>query len=196
MIGILLLIGPPIIQSSLIVCVNTELAERLLYPSSIVSCTIIAAFIFHVLKPRSFRWIALILVTAVFLIQSWHIERKWQTNYTLFEYAIKAEPLSWRGHNNFAVCLANRKQPKEALWHFMIAAYILSNRPKPVDPSPIMKLNDLLIDRRLIEGPSFFSPDDPVQFIKFFYEHLIVLFKFPSAIEILEPHYAKRYKLD
>ncbi len=193
-IGIVLLIGPPIIQSSLIVCVNTEIAERLLYPSSIVSCTLISAFIFHVLKPPSFRWIVLILVAAAFLFQSWRIERKWQTNFTLFEYAVKAEPLSWRAHNNFAVCLANKKQPKEALWHFMIAAYILSNRPQPVDPSPIMKLNNLPIDQRLIEGPSFLYPDDPVEFIKFFYEHLIVLFKFPGAIEILDPHYAKIYK--
>jgi hypothetical protein len=196
MIGIVLLTGPPIIQSSLIVCVNTELAERLLYPSSIVSCTIISVFIFHVLKLPSFRWIVLTLVTTVFLFQSWHIERKWQSNFTLFEYAVKAEFLSWRAHNNFAICLANKKQPKEALWHFMVAAYILSNRPRPVDPSPIKKLNDLPIDKRLIEGPSFFSPDDPLQFIEFFYEHLIFLFKFPGAIEILAPYYAKRYKIE
>lgn len=194
-IGISLLVGPGFIQSGLVVPVNTELAERLLYPSSMAGSAVTAVFLSAFLKTLFLRRIVFLFLTGAFLFQSWHVERKWRDNLTLAQYAIEAEPLSWRAHNNYAVSLLGKKQFKKATWHFMTAAYILSHRPKAVDPDPIRKLERLPLDQRLIEGPAFFAPEDPGRFVNYFYEHLIVLFRFPGAVKILAPYYSERYGL-
>ncbi|MBN1841228.1 MAG: glycosyltransferase family 39 protein [Deltaproteobacteria bacterium] len=191
--GIALLVGPAFIQSSLVVCVNTEFAERLLYSSSIAGSAITAALLFVILKRPVYRWIGFTLVAGLFLLQSWHVGKQWRDNITLFEYAVGVEPLSWRAHNNYAMSLARKKEIEEALWHYMVAAYILSHRPLPVTPTPIFTLSKFPIAQRLIEGPAVFSPNDPRHFIKFYFDHLIAVFNFPHGVAILAPYYKERY---
>lgn len=195
-IGIALLIGPAFIQSSLTVCVNTEIAERLLYVSSIASSAIMATSLFRFIKRRSYHLFVLSFVLSAFFLQSLRVEMKWESNLKLFEYAVHVEPLSWRAHNNYAASLLTEGRHKEATWHFMVAAYILSRRPKAVDPVPIERLGGLPLDQRLIEGPVYFNPADPKEFVEFFYGHLIGLFRFPNAINVLAPYYRERYGLE
>jgi hypothetical protein len=52
------------------------------------------------------------------------------------------------------------------------------------------------IDERLVRGPAYFSPENPEKFIKFFYKQLIVLFRFPKAIELLTPRYVEGYNIN
>lgn len=192
-IGIALLTGPAVIQSGLIVAVNTEIAERLMYMSSAASCAIIASLIVAVIKDNRLIVAATTILTVVFIFQSYHVGRAWISNRNLFEFAVKSEPLSWRAHNNHANILLYDGKTNEAIWHYMVAAYILSNRPRTVDPSPIEKLQRLELDERLTQGPAFFSSENPAKFVKFFYEQLIVLFHFPGAIELLSPRYVRWY---
>jgi hypothetical protein len=133
------------------------------------------------------------ILTIIFIFQSYHVEKAWVSNRKLFEFAVRSEPLSWRAHNNQATVLIHDGKINEGIWHYMVAAYILSNRPRAVDPSPIEKLKRFDLDERLTQGPAFFSPENPAKFVKFFYEQLIVLFRFPQAIELLTPRYVKVY---
>jgi hypothetical protein len=188
-----LLTGPAIIQSGLLVAVNTEIAERLLYMSSISSCMIIAGLIVALIKHKNLIMAFTGILAGLFLIQSYYVEKAWLNNRRLFEFATRSEPLSWRVHNNHATTLVSEGKIDEAIWHFMLAAYILSNRPSPVDVSPIEKLENMDLANRLAWGPAFFNPENPSKFIKFFYEQLILLFRFPYAIEVLNPIYEKRY---
>jgi len=195
-IGIALLTGPAIIQSGLFVAVNTEIAERLLYMSSIASSAIISCLFVTMIKNKRLIVAFTTILTIIFLFQSYRVEKSWVSNRKLFEFAVKSEPLSWRTHNNHATALIHDGKINEGIWHYMVAAYILSNRPRAVNPSLIEKMERFDLDERLTRGPAFFSPENPAKFIKFFFEQLIVLFRFPQAIDLLTPRYVKVYPIN
>ncbi len=170
-IGTGLLLGPVIINSSLIVSVGTELAERLLYPATIAASGIAAFLIFKAAGLRLGR-VAIVVLVLLFSVQSWSAQRPWRNQLDLYAHGAANEPLSARLHAYYAVNLLFHKQVLEAAWHLMARTYIIVHFPNRVDPLPIEQLEQLQVEQRLLEGPAVFRPEDPCGFLGDYYRHL------------------------
>jgi len=164
MIGVGLFLGPIVINSSLIVPVGTELAERLLYPASAVASVIAAHFLRPVAGSRPGRILVVALVL-LFSVQSWSAQRPWRNQLDLYAQGVEAEPLSARVHWYYGMNVLSSGDVMTAAWHFMASTYILKHFPNRVDPAPIFQLGQLPVDRRLAEGPAIFDPEDPCRFL-------------------------------
>jgi hypothetical protein len=189
-IGVGLLFGPIAINSSLIVQVGTELAERLLYPASAVASVILA---FAVFKTTGFSLgrVAIALLILLFSAQSWSAQRPWRNQTDLYAYAIGAEPLSARLHQYHGMNFLHNRDPLSAAWHFMARTYILSNFPNRVDPMPITQLERLPVEQRIIEGPQVFAPEDPCRFLSSYFQFLVG--KTPHLAQYMRDLLSRRY---
>jgi hypothetical protein len=170
-IGIGLLFGPIIINSSLIVPVGTELAERLLYPASVAACAIAAFVVYRAIGSR-FRLVVIVLLILLFSLQSWSAQRPWRNQLDLYAYGAEAEPLSARLHLNQGMNLLYSRDVPAAAWHFMVRTYIMTNFPNRVDPMPIFQLEQLPVELRIAEGPAMFAPEDPCRFLGNYFQFL------------------------
>jgi hypothetical protein len=159
-----LLFGPVIINSSLIVPVGTELAERLLYPAS-VAASAIAAFVVYRAAGSRFRRVMIVLLILIFSAQSWSAQRPWRNQPDLYAYGVEAEPLSARLHLNHGMNFLSRGDVPAAAWQFMVRTYIMADFPNRVDPMPIIQLEQLPVEQRIAGGPATFDPKDPCRFV-------------------------------
>jgi hypothetical protein len=164
LIGTGLLFGPIIINSSLILPIASELAERLLYPASATACALMAITVYRVRLSRLRGTLAALLVL-LFLALSWSAQKPWRKGSELYAYALKAEPLSARLNVvNGMFALAHRHLDSAA-WFFMVTTYVLEHFPNRVDPLPIIQLQKLPVGSRLVEGPAIFAPEDTCGFL-------------------------------
>ncbi|MGA2227169.1 MAG: hypothetical protein ABSH41_22250 [Syntrophobacteraceae bacterium] len=170
-IGTGLLFGPIIINSSLIVPVGTELAERLLYPAS-AAASAITAFVVYRAAGFRFHRVVIVLLILLFSVQSWSAQRPWRNQLDLYAYGAEAEPLSARLQQNLGMnCLYSGDVPAAA-WHFMVRTYIIADFPNRVDPEPIIQLEQLPVEQRIAEGPAMFAPEDPCRFLGNYFQFL------------------------
>jgi hypothetical protein len=170
-IGAGLLFGPIIINSSLIVPVGTELAERLLYPAS-AAASAITAFVVYRAAGFRFHRVVIVLLILLFSVQSWSAQRPWRNQLDLYAYGAEAEPLSARLQQNLGMnCLYSGDVPAAA-WHFMVRTYIIADFPNRVDPEPIIQLEQLPVEQRIAEGPAMFAPEDPCRFLGNYFQFL------------------------
>ncbi len=170
-IGIGLLFGPIILNSSLIVRVGTELAERLLYPASVAASAIAAFAVYKAIGPR-FSRVAIVLLILLFSVQSWSAQRPWRNQLDLYAHGVEAEPLSARLHLYYGMNLLSNRDIHAAAWHFMATTYIMSNFPNAVDPTPIIELEPFPAEQRIMEGPAAFGPEDTCRFLGKYFQFL------------------------
>jgi hypothetical protein len=170
-IGIGLLFGPVIINSSLIVPVGTELAERLLYPASVAASAIVAFVVYRAADFR-FRRVVIVLLILLFSVQSWSAQRPWRNQLDLYARGVEAEPLSARLHLNHGMNFLYSGDGPAAAWHFMVMTYIKANFPNRVDPMPIIQLEQLPVEQKIAEGPAKFAPEDPCRFLGSYFQFM------------------------
>jgi hypothetical protein len=170
-IGVGLLFGPIIINSSLIVPVATELAERLLYPAS-AAASAIAAFVVYRTIGFRFRRVVIVLLILLFSAQSWSAERPWRNHGDLYAYAVGTEPLSARLHLTHGTNALYGRDVVTAAWHFMVTTYIIAHFPNRVDPMPIIQLEELPVRQRIVQGPAIFAPEDTCRFLDNYFQLL------------------------
>lgn len=171
LIGAGLLFGPIIINSSLIVPVGTELAERLLYPASAAACAMAACFVYRIAGSRPGRVLAVVLIL-LFSVQSYSAQRPWRTQLDLYAQGVEAEPLSARVHWYYGMNVLSGGDALTAAWHFMASTYILKHFPNRVDPAPLLQLDQLPVGQRLADGPAMFDPEDPCRFLNNYFQVL------------------------
>ncbi len=170
-IGVGLLLGPLVINSSLIASIASELAERLLYPASAVAAAITAFAVYKALGPR-WRNVVFALLILFFSVASWSAQRPWRKNVDLYTYAVKVEPLSVRLNQVAGFIALRHRDADTAAWRFMVITYILRKFPERVDSSPIMALKELPVGKRVIAGPSILAPQDTCGFLADYFEFL------------------------
>ncbi|MBI5480342.1 MAG: hypothetical protein HY906_15875 [Deltaproteobacteria bacterium] len=161
---VVLLFGPVLLQSSLVVPVVTELAERLLYPASMASCAILAAVVLRRVTPRRAA-LALGVAGALLAAQSWRVGRAWRSDSALWTYAVKVEPRAHATQSGYGTALLHQRRITEAAWHRMVERHIERSFPKAIDWTPIEKVEALPPAERVIAGPAALSPGAPCEFI-------------------------------
>lgn len=186
-----LLFGPILINSSLLVPVGTELAERLLYPASVASSALSAFFVCRLIRSDLNRLIIVLLVL-IFSLQSWAAQRPWRNEFDLSRHGLEVEPLSGRLHVFYGNSLLAKGTTPDAAWHFMVASYIFSHFPNRVDPIPIMELEQLPMKERIIQGPMCLRPRDPCGFLKLYFWNIRT--KNPHLIEYVKGALAAPYQ--
>ncbi|MGC9196516.1 MAG: hypothetical protein ACP5IL_13850 [Syntrophobacteraceae bacterium] len=164
LIGTGLLFGPIIINSSLILPIASELAERLLYPASAAACALMALAVYRIKLSRLRGALAALLVL-LFLALSWSAQMPWRKGADLYAYALKAEPLSARLNVVNGMFALAKGDLDSAAWLFMVTTYVLEHFPNRVDPLPIIELEKLPVGSRLLEGPALFAPEDRCGFL-------------------------------
>jgi hypothetical protein len=164
-IGIGLLLGPILMNSNPFVPMATELAERLLYPASVAASAMVAWFVYRAIHRCRLRQVVLVLLVLLFSIQSWSAQRPWRNELDLYAYGTETEPLSARLHRFYGISLLSSRQFHAAAWHFMVTRYIMSKFPNRVDPAPLMQLEQLPMEERIMEAPIRLDPEDPCRFL-------------------------------
>jgi hypothetical protein len=191
LVALCLLFGPILLQSNLIVVIGTDLAERLLYTSSMASCAITAVCLRTVLRRKRLCAAGVGLAVGLLSVQSWQAQRPWHDAVALFYYAVASEPLSWRAQYGCGQANLRIGRPLEGAWHMGLARYIVSQYPNSVDFAPLASIADLPLDRRVIEAPAALRPKSPCDFAV---ELLYLLHEIdPQAADQLKDSYARRY---
>lgn len=186
-----LLLGPIVLNSSLFVRVGTELAERLLYPASVAASMMAAFLVYRVIGFRAGRVVIVVLIL-FFSIQSWSAQRPWRNQLALYAYGVQAEPLSAKLRVYYGNDLLSKGDVLPAAWHFMAATYIKMNFPNPVDPIPIIQLEQMPIEQRIMEAPALFAPDDPGRFLDNYSRFLNS--RKPGLAQYMRDFFTKHYR--
>ncbi len=163
-VGVCILFGPILLQSNLLITVTTDLAERLLYTSSVASSVMLAALVFRLVSNRLAYLAAIILLVLVYTGQSWKVQRPWRDSLSALRYSLSVEPLSWRTHYFYGREIMKTGNVAEGAWHIVISRYIRTQYPKQVDLSLLGKFVSIPADKRSIEAPAVLFPDDPCGF--------------------------------
>lgn len=189
-IGTGLLFGPVIINSSLIVTVQTELADRLLYPATVAAAAMAAFVVYRAIGPR-FGTGAVAVLILLFSTLGWSAQRPWRNQRDLYAHAVEAEPLSATLRMNHGMNLLSIGDVPDAAWHFMVRTYILSHFPDRVDPTPIFQLEQLPVEQRILEAPEVFAPKGCCRFLNNYFKFLEG--KTPHLAPFMRSFLLKRY---
>ena len=162
LIAVGLLVGPVVLQSSLLFVVVNELAERLLYPASVASCALLAVALAR-LHLRAAPVLAAVVAVAFASGSVW-VERAWRSDAALWTYAIGVEPRALASQNGYGTALLRDGHITQAMWHRMIEQYIDERYPAPIDWTPIDRAETEPDDLRVLDGPGLLAPDRPCAF--------------------------------
>jgi hypothetical protein len=163
-LAVALLFGPVLLQSSLLVPVVTELAERLLYPASMASCAIVAVIVVRRLSPGRAA-VVLAIAGALLLAQSWRVGRAWRSDIALWTYAVQVEPRAHATQSGYGTALLHQRRVVEAAWHRMLERHIERSFPRPIDWAPIEAAERLPPPERIFVGPRVLAPTAPCELI-------------------------------
>jgi hypothetical protein len=139
----------------------TELAERLLYPATIVTCMGMAALLWLRPWPLAQRQLVAAVTVLGLLAATWEAQRPWAQPLTLWQRAVEVEPKSWRHQHNLGDALAKSGQTTAGLWHVLVGVWLRRNLPKPVDFRLVEALELLPLAERMARAPQVLDPVDP-----------------------------------
>jgi hypothetical protein len=161
----LMMLGPLLLISGLIVPIPTDLPERLMYPATMAASGLMAALLFGRLEGGRRTFLLSLLVFA-FLAANTVAQRPWRSADTLWEHAAKVEPKVIRVQYNLADVRRSQGRIPEAAWHRLLAAYVNDRYPSPVDWSPVRTMErELSPPVRIAEAPSTLMPTDPCRLV-------------------------------
>ncbi len=147
-----------VLQSSLLLALPTDVAERLLLPTVLAASVGLSGLAERAPRPR----LAAAALVVVFLPLSWAGQRPWTTESTLWEHALLTEPRAMRTQRNASAIAFREGRTDDGLWHLMVLRHLERQLPQPVD----WELVDGLAHRpdRVTLGPGAFAPEGPCDF--------------------------------
>jgi hypothetical protein len=158
LVAIAVLFGPLVLQSSLLVNVVNELAERMLYPASAAATALLVVVIARrVAQPRR-RAALLAVIAAAYAAQLVRVERAWRSDIALWSYAVTVEPRAIASQSGYGTALIHQGHYGEAAWHRMLERYLERGYPSAIDWTPVERLEASPIEVRLLEGPALLAP--------------------------------------
>jgi len=149
------------------------------------------AFLIYRVAGSHFDRTAIVSIVLLFSVLSWSAQRPWRNQTDLYAHAATAEPLSVRLQFYQGRNALNNREVSTAAWHFMERTYIMSNFPGRVDPTPILRLERLPVEQRIVEGPAVFSPENPCRFLGAYFQFLQS--KTPHMAPYMRNFLSKRY---
>jgi hypothetical protein len=160
---LVLLIGPVLTNTGLIVKVPNELPERTYYPAVMAASVLIAALVRRFARGRAEQLVLAAIVLGM-LAQRYRAQRPWHDELALWRHGLAVEPKSAELNMFMAHAEAEAGRADPALWHALLTAYIASQRPRRVEWAPIEALERLPVRERWTRAPALLSPADPCRF--------------------------------
>ena len=164
--GVVLWMGPILLMSGLIIPVQTDFAERLLYTSS-VPAVILAAWAMGRI-PGSLKTTVVCFLLLLSLVIQYPAIRAWKSNDTLWERAEQVRPQAIRTQENFGLVQLGRGELYEGSWHMLVGTYLRLSFPKPVDWDRVEAINQRYEGKeKILTGPALLSfPHSPCPLIE------------------------------
>ncbi len=184
------LFGPILLQSGLLVPIQTDLAERLLYPASAGSCVLLGLLLSRV--PGPLKTGIITLGVGLMLAQAWGAQRAWTHDHDLWARAIQVKPQAIRTQENHGESLLQQGKIDEGAWHLLVGTYLRTNFPNPVDWSHMEALTKVDVRNRLIEAPARLTyPQDPCPLLNAFLTRMNN--RLPQFTQVTRPFYQRSY---
>jgi len=155
------LYAPALLQSHWFVRLITDLAERLLYPTTLGAAMIVAAAAFRWLPRTQVRRLALGGIAVSALLFSVSARRAWVSDYALWSNGVRLEPRAMRHQYNLSNELIRRDQLDDAAFHRLVAVYLVNRFPERVEWEKVEALRTLSPPDRFVELPAALYPDAP-----------------------------------
>jgi hypothetical protein len=161
----LMMLGPLILISGLIVPIPTDLPERLMYPATMAASGLMAAVLLGKLEGGR-RTFFLTLLVIAYLAANTVAQRPWRSADALWEHAVIVEPKAIRVQYNLSDVRRGQGRIPEAAWHRLLAAYVNDHYPLPVEWAPVRRMeHELSPLARVAEAPSILTPEDPCRLV-------------------------------
>ena len=131
--ALVLWMAPIVLQSGLLVTIQTDFAERLLYTSSVSASLWLATALGKI--PGSIKTTLLCFVLLLALSFQYPILRSWTSNESLWERAIEVRPMAIRTQENISAIRFQQERVDEAVWHLTVGTHLrmMFPAPSPVD---------------------------------------------------------------
>lgn len=186
----MILMGPILLQSGLIIPVQTDLAERLLYPSSAAAVAFVALGMKRV--PGSLKTTLLCFLVVVGLLGIHPVLRSWTSDEALWTRAVQIQPKTIRAQENYGKILLRQQNVPDGAWHLMVGTYLRLTLPEPPNWERVEALERKTVEERLMEGPALLRyPRDPCALLLPFIERMET--QVPAFKRVTLPGYKKNY---
>ena len=154
------LYGPALLQSHWFVRLITDLAERLLYPATLGIAMIATSAIFALFDVRAQKLVTTALVVLAFVV-ALPARRAWASDYALWSHAEAVEPKAMRHQFNLSNALIRSGELDGAVFHRLVAMYLVNRFPKPVEWEKVEAVRRLPASARFVELPGALFPESP-----------------------------------
>jgi hypothetical protein len=155
------LYAPALLQSHWFARLITDLAERLLYPSTLGAAMIVAAAVFDWAPQARVRQVAIAGIAVSALLLGVAPRRAWVSDYALWSHGVRVEPKAMRHQYNLSNALILRGELDNAAFHRLVAVYLVNRFPEPVEWNKVEALEALPPPARFAELPEVLYPDAP-----------------------------------
>jgi len=161
--ALVLLIGPILTNTGLIVQVPNELPERTYYPALMAASLLIAALVQRLVQGRAERLVLAAIVLAMFA-QRYRAQRPWHDELALWRYALEIEPKSAELNMFMAHAHEEAGRADPAIWHAMVTSYVATQRPRRVEWEEVDALQAVALPERWLRAPSVLNAQQPCRF--------------------------------
>jgi hypothetical protein len=185
-----LLYAPALLQSHWFVPLITDLAERLLYPSTLGISMIASIGIFAWLKRPKARALVVASLGMASLLGSLSARRAWVDDDSLWLYAVRVEPRATLHHHNASNTFFRADDLDRGAYHRFIDVYLVNRFPEAVQWEEIESTRSLSPLKRFIELPAILEPDDPCRLVRLFTKEAR---EYPPLYEHVVEHWGPRY---
>lgn len=190
MAALSLLYAPALLQSHWFVPLITDLAERLLYPSTLGISMIAGIGIFASLGRPVGRTLAVASLGAVSLVASLSARRAWVDEDSLWLYAVQVEPRATLHHHNASNTFFRANDLDLGAYHRFIDVYLVDRFPEPVPWEEIESVGSLSAAERFVELPAILEPEDPCRLVRLFTKKAR---EYAPLSEYVAEHWGPRY---
>lgn len=160
---LIVLIGPCLTNTGLIVKVPNEVPERTYYAATMAASALIALLVTRLARGRG-ELLLLAAITLAMSAQRYRAQRPWHDELALWHYALEVEPRSAELQMFMAHAQDQLGHTDAAIWHAIVTAYVASQRPRRVEWQPIEALERLPLQERWRRAPAVLSAGQPCPF--------------------------------
>ena len=168
----ILWMGPILLQSGLVIPIQTDFAERLLYPSSVAMVSIAATMLGRI--PGSLKTTILCFLILVSMVVMYPSLRAWESNESLWERAEQLRPKSIRTQENNGLIDLKEGRIPEGCWHLLVGTYLRLEFPKPVPWERVEAIERKYEGKeRVLQAPAILSfPKSPCPLVHAYIERM------------------------
>ena len=158
--ALVLWMAPIALQSGLLVTVQTDFAERLLYTASIPAVIWLAISLGNI--PGSIKTTLLCFILLLSLSFQYPILRAWTSDETLWERALEVRPMAIRTQENISSIRFQQERIDDGVWHLVVGTHLRMVFPNPSPADRIAAVQERFEKKeRVLRGLGILTFPDP-----------------------------------